>query len=103
MSEVHRLDILCRVCGGRLQRAKKRAPIHRCTNYKEGLEATFGIAVGTDDPDVHDFICNRCFAAMKRQSTAASKGVPYHHSIVVFSWMKHTAGDCTVCVYVQSG
>ena len=92
MADVHRFDILCRVCGGRLQRAKKRAPVHKCTNHTEGLEATFGISVGTDDPDVHpEFFCNRCFAAIKRQSTAASKGIPYHHSIDVNKTLREIA------------
>ena len=96
---MHRFNTLCRVCGGGLQKAKKRAPTHKCTNYTKELEATFGIGVGTDDPDIHpEFFCNKCYAAMKRQSTAATKGVPYHHSVAVFSWMKHTEGACTVCM-----
>ena len=71
MAEMHQLDILCRVCGGRLQRAKKRAPIHKCTNNLEGLQGTFGISVGSDDPDIHPgSFCNQCFAALKRQTTA---------------------------------
>ena len=97
MAEAHKLKMLCRVCGGRLQKAKGRAPVHKCTTYSEDLKAAFSLSIDGDDPDIHPQVfCNRCFAAMKRHSAAASKGLPYHHSIVVFSWENHTEGECTV-------
>ena len=47
--------------------------------------------VAADDPEF------RHFAALNFQSTAVLKYAPYHHSIDVFSWMKHTEGEHPVC------
>jgi len=37
MCENHALEQHCRVCGGRLQKAKSRKTYYDCTHYKEEL------------------------------------------------------------------
>ncbi len=92
----HELNKHCRVCGGRLQKAKRRAAVHTCILHTEALKATFELDVTTDDADVHpQAFCNGCYAAIQRNSTAMMKGLPYHHSIQVFPWHKHTE-ECSV-------
>ena len=97
MAQHHNLEKYCRVCGGRLQRAKSKAATYKCTEHTEELRALFQVDVLSDDPDVHpQLFCNGCYAAVRRHSTAVSKGIPYHHSIEVFTWEKPTDEECAV-------
>ena len=92
MAEVYALDKHCRVCGGRLKKAKGgvHQVTHICSDNKEVLLVTFGLDVSLDTPDIHPLrFCNSCYAACLRQATAALKGAPFHHSIDVFSWTQH--------------
>ena len=108
MADVHDLDRYCRVCGGRVQKAKRRQPVYQCAQYKVALHCTFNIDVATDDVEIHPTsFCNSYYAAVRRQTTASSKGLPYQHSIEVFPWEKHREEECTVrsempwvCMYV---
>lgn len=102
MAQFHQLDKHCRVCGGRLQKPKGRAPMHECTLHMAELESTSEVDVATDGNDVHpQFFCNCGYAAVKRHSTAASKGIPYSHSIEVSTWEKHHEKECAVCtIYI---
>ena len=76
--------------------------MHECTLNMAELESTFEVDVASDEPEVHpQFFCNRCYAAGRRHSTAASKGRPYSHSIEVFTWEKHQEEECAVCaIYI---
>ena len=47
--------------------------------------------------DDHELFCSKRFAALKWQSTAALKDAPYHNSIDVLFWKKHTGGEHPVC------
>jgi len=53
MAQHHSLEKHCRVCGGRLQKAKSRASAYKCRLYMEELRSTFQVDVTTDEPDVH--------------------------------------------------
>ena len=71
--------------------------MHECALHMAELESTFEVDVASDEPEVHpQFICNRCYAAVRRHSTAASKGLPYSHSIEVFTWEKHQEEEYAV-------
>ena len=97
MAEIHNLAVVCRVCGGRLRSAKKRSTTYNCTEHHQLLQATFSIDVSSDSKEIHpQKFCNSCYAATCRHQTAASKGVPYRHSIRVFTWEKHQEEGCTV-------
>ena len=73
--------------------------MHKCTLHMAMLKSTFEVDVASDQPEVHPpFFCNSCYAAVKRHSTAASKGIPYCHSIEVFTWEKHQEEECAVCI-----
>ena len=86
MAAVHALDKHCRVCGGRLHRAKKgrrsAGKEHARIKHKASLLLTFGINIAEDCVDIHpSHFCNMCYAAVGRQAEAASKASAYHHSI----------------------
>ena len=104
MAEGHALDMHCRVCGGRLNRAKaKKQVVYACLEHKKDLLETFGIDVVLDTPDIHPRkFCNSCYSACKRRSTAASKGFPYQHTTEVFHWTQHQENECRVCSIVHN-
>jgi len=80
MCENHALDQHCRVCGGRLQKAKSRKTYYDCTHYKEELRTTFLIDVRGDSSDIHPkSFCGSCYAVIRRHSEAVLKGLPYEH------------------------
>ena len=90
MAKNHDLGMLCRICGGRLQRAKGRSTVYNCVNHKQELVATFQIYVTSDTDEIHSQqFCNSCYAATHRHQTAESKGLPYRHAISVFEWEEH--------------
>ena len=97
MADVHQLSAHCRVCGGRLERSRRRNPKYSCMSYQEALETTFGLVVKEDSPSIHPtHFCNSCCAATRRKQSAMSKGVLYRHSITPFNWTEHTDDGCTV-------
>ena len=99
MAAVHALDKHCRVCGGRLQRAKGKRPgrARACVDHRQPLLQTFGIDIAEDCVDIHPtHFCNGCYAATRWQATAASKASAYHHSISLFPWSRHTEKECEV-------
>ena len=101
MADIHNLAKFCRVCGGRLEKAKSRAPTHDCIKHQE-LMATFSLDVAMDNPAIHpQHFCNSCYAASTRREVAAAKGVPFKHSIQIYEWKEHTEGGCTVSGAVQ--
>lgn len=97
MCENHALEQHCRVCGGRLQKAKSRKTYYDCTYYKEELRTTFVIDVRGDSSDIHSkSFCGSCYAVIRRHSEAVLKGLPYEHSVQIFPWERHT-DNCSVC------
>lgn len=97
MAEIHRLSIHCRVCGERVQRAKKKDKVHSCRAHKDSLSTTFHINVDLDCPGIHPTsFCNFCYAAMARNKVAQTKGKQYKHTIEVFEWSSHIDGNCKV-------
>ena len=100
MAQHRNLEKCCRVCGGRLQRAKSKSATHKCKEHDEELKALFPLDVTSDEPDVHSkSFCNSCYAALRRHSTAVSKGIPHCHSIEVFSWEKDEECAVTIVLY----
>lgn len=78
------LRSLCRACGQRVQRPKKKDPVHESTKHS-GILHTLGVDVEHDQPVVHPpSVCNRCYAAALRSSAAAKREVAYHHTITFF-------------------
>ena len=101
MAAVHSLDKHCRVCGGRLQRAKGKntQTARACVEHQLALLHTFKVDVTFDDAEIHpSHFCNGCYAATRRQAAAASKGNLYHHSIAVFPWSRHLEQGCEVFI-----
>ena len=99
MAEMHQLSAHCRVCGGRLERSRRRNPKYSCLSYQEALETTFGLVVKLDSPAIHPaYFCNSCCAATRKKKAAVSKGVLYRHSITLFNWTEHIIADCTVSI-----
>ena len=99
MAEMHQLSAHCRVCGGRLERSRRRNPKYSCLSYQEALETTFGLVVKLDFPAIHPaYFCNSCCATTRKKKAAVSKGVLYRHSITLFNWTEHIIDDCTVSI-----
>ena len=97
MTDQHRLSILCRVCGKRHTRAKKKEPVHSCQKHKQLLLDSFDIDVEVDRPEVHpDAFCNSCYATAVRVKAAREKNTTYSHSTVIFEWTPHSAHNCKV-------
>ena len=97
MASFHDLGRYCRVCGGLLQRGKRKDTIYTCSSHQKSLQDTFGVDVSNDRADVHpQQYCSRCYSVVRRQSAAAAQGVPYRHSVAIFNWQEHTEEDCTV-------
>ena len=85
MADIHNLAKFCRVCGGRLEKAKSRAPAHDCIKHQERLMATFSLDVAMDNPAIHpQHFCNSCYAAPTWREVAAVKGVPFKHAIEIY-------------------
>lgn len=100
MGEQHTsgLNKHCRVCGGRLQKAKGKnpAPVHPCGKYRDGLYSAFAIDVNNDSPHIHPAqFCNCCYSAMQKHKMALKKGKEYQSSFSIFLWEEHSA-QCMV-------
>ena len=96
MAEVHDVGRHCRVCGGRLRRTRKKDPVHECQTHSQLLENTFGIKVSRDESYHPKHFCNSCFAITTWHKIKAAKGLPYTHSLTVFTWEEHKEEGCTV-------
>ena len=76
------LSKYCRICGGRLQKAKSKttAPTHLCdSTNRDCLWSTFSVDIDTDDPHIHPAqFCNQCWAATQKYNRKW-KGVSVLH------------------------
>ena len=82
------LQLLCRVCGGKLTPTKKRRTVYVCADYKSDLLTTFAIDVNLDDPQVHPpHFCHCCKVAVYN---FAHKGVTLRR---VCTWEPHCSEE----------
>ena len=99
MFHINELSKHCRICGGRLQKAKSKttAPTHPCdSSSRDCLLSTFSVDIDTDDPHIHPArFCNRCWAATRKHRIAVEDGKEYHCSISPFLWEEHSS-QCKV-------
>ena len=87
----------CRVCGRRLSKAKGRATVYNCSDYRAKLISCFGVDTGSDQDNVHPpQFCNPCYAVTLRSEKASNASIPYTHSLDVFEWIEHSEVDCLV-------
>ena len=94
----HCLKNVCRVCGKKLQAAKKKkAMVYACSSHQQGLQKAFSILAESDAEGVHPpNFCLACYVVIKRVETAALKGLPYRNSVELFEWKPHEPENCTV-------
>ena len=93
----------CRVCGKQLCKARSRTTSYWCSDHKEALEHCFGIDLTKDNPSIHPKkFCNPCYAVAKHSAAASTKGIPYHHSVVLMDWVPHQISGCKVYVTLQN-
>ena len=96
-THVKLLDKHCRVCAGRLQRAKSRSTSFLCTSHKEDLRSAFNIDIEKDDVEEHPtHFCNSCYKKMKRSCANRDASVPQTSTLQVFHWTSHTTEECPV-------
>lgn len=94
---VQQLAKYCRVCGQRLEKAKRRSSTYSCINKKEELQLTFGVTVENDSYTVHPSrFCASCYLKTKRTRESIEKGEPYNPDISVFLWTPHSDSTCEV-------
>lgn len=87
----------CRVCGGRLAKAKRKLVTYTCREYAEQLQATFSFSISQDNPKVHPpHFCQSCYCSMKRFTKAVRDVASFCCcSTVVYEWKEHCQ-DCSV-------
>ena len=86
----------CRVCGGKLAKAKGKVVTYSCGDYEEDLQTSFSLDVTRDDPQVHPLLfCQSCYCSMKRSTKAVSDGACFSSSKVCYNWKEHSE-DCSV-------
>ena len=91
----------CRVCGGRLSKAKGKLVAYTCREYQEHLLASFSLDVTQDEPEVHPLhFCQSCYCSMKRSTKAVRDGACFSTSKIVYEWKEHTQ-DCSVRCSLQ--
>ena len=87
----------CRICGGRLNKAKGKAQtVHACKEHFLDLQTFVGIL---SNPTEEEFIapsklCNPCFLKLRRVKMASKDGLP-SHSMVAMEWTPHQE-ECKV-------
>ena len=91
----------CRVCGGRLNKAKgKVQPIYSCCDYPEDLKAFAGIDWQSEE-DGSTFpgkFCNQCHVKLDRAKKASKDGLPFQ-PIVPLEWSPHQ-DHCSVRIII---
>lgn len=90
----HNIAPHCRICGGRLKKAKGRSTVYECALHSEKLLNVFGVDVTKDDTTIHPLqFCNGCYAVAKQ---ATARGPTYRHTVVVYNWTPHTEEGCEI-------
>lgn len=102
------INNLCRICGGRAQRAcdiiKKIAP-KKCVQYKEKIHIFYDLDLSNDSPGTHPpNICKSCFMKMKNSERSKnglnnSKYLELKEMASETSkkWVPHKRQNCEVC------
>ena len=86
------LEVLCRVCGGKLVPAKRRRSVYLCNDHANDLLTTFSIDVRDDSPSIHPVhFCSSCKCALYN---AKQKGVTL---LAVCEWEPHREYACVTC------
>ena len=99
MSNIHRLEKYCRVCGGLLQRGKRKETSYMLAKSMEITcwTALISVNIAADDVNVYpQHYYNRCYSVVRRYLHAHARGLPYTHSVQVFTWTEHTEDNCSV-------
>ena len=80
MADYHKevLDKNCRVCAKPLGRFKVS---YRRADWSEALEKAFGLAVTTDNPDVHPFSCHSCYNVLTPSRKAEEENRVYTQTV----------------------
>ena len=93
---LHQLVKHCRVYGNQLCKAKSRAPVFDCNDFKESQLMTLGVDVSSDDVQVClTNFCNPGYTIMRQAVKASKEGMAYTHTIVPMIWTSH-AHNCPV-------
>ena len=85
----------CRICGGRLNKAKGRVQrVHFCAEHSTALQTFVGIPRAEEESTVSGVFCNPCFLKLQRVDKASLDVVP-SNSLVALEWEPHQE-DCKV-------
>ena len=85
----------CRICGGRLNKAKGKVQgVHSCAEHSTALQTFVGIPRAEEECTVHGMFCNPCFLKLQRVNKASLDGVPSNF-LVAMEWEPHQE-DCKV-------
>ncbi len=70
----------CRICGGRLNKAKgkKIQPVHSCKEYILDLQSLAGVPsdLGEEESIAPSRFCNPCYLKLQRVKKASQEGLP---------------------------
>ena len=80
----------CRVCGGRLNKAKgKVQPVYSCIDHSEDLQTIVGVYPHSEDKSTFPSnFCNQCRVRLVRAKKAREDSLPFQ-SIVPMEWCPH--------------
>lgn len=88
------LEKHCRVCGERLEKAKKKSFSYACSQHRKALRDTFDIDVSSDVRSVFpEIFCSSCFLKTRHQAAWLRKGLPYNFALTAFSWSPHSSSS----------
>ena len=94
----------CRICGGRLAKARKACCKYSCRDHCRGLQQVYGVDVSSDVPDVHPkHFCKACHSTMTQAAKVREEGMS-RSAIAerVVTWTPHaTPGECQVRIKSQ--
>ena len=90
---ISKLQKVCRVCRGRVNKTKKRGRSYRCTDYYEQFAEVFNVQIASYTKDIHPQFCLSCWIVIgncyARGRTTPSVGREFH-------WSKYTETGCRV-------
>lgn len=87
----------CRICGKRLNRAKKNAqPVYSCSDHTGDLSALLGVKTSTEEDDqvFPQKFCKPCHTKLTKAKKANQAGVPFYPTVAM-EWTPHQE-DCRV-------
>ena len=98
---VQQLTQHCRVCGNRIQKAKKGDDVCRkyaCVDLVCDLRSFLKVDTTSDTEETHPpYICRQCYNALQKCKLAQQKGENRSNSITAFTWEAH-CDNCNVCL-----